>query len=83
MQQMRSTGIIEMKVSEVRGFGRQKRQVKHYRGSEFTVVYLRRLKIEEVVEDARAEDVVTSIAGSGSAAKLVTARFSLTLWNQS
>ena len=47
------------------------------------MVYLRRLKIEEVVEDARAEDLVTSIAGSGSAAKLVTAGFSLTLWNQS
>ena len=44
-------GIIGMTVSEVRGFGRQKGQVERYRGSEFTVEFLQKLKIEVVVED--------------------------------
>ena len=55
-------GIIGMTVSEVRGFGRQKGQVERYRGSEFTVEFLQKLKIEVVVDDDRVEDVVTSIA---------------------
>ena len=55
-------GIIGMTVSEVRGFGRQKGQVERYRGSEFTVEFLQKLKIEVVVEDDRVEDVLKSIA---------------------
>ena len=55
-------GIIGMTVSEVRGFGRQKGQVELYRGSEFTVEFLQKLKIEVVVEDDRVEEVVKSIA---------------------
>ena len=55
-------GIICMTVSEVRGFGRQKGQVERYRGSEFTVEFLQKLKIEVVVEDDRVEEVVKSIA---------------------
>ena len=53
-------GIIGMTVSEVRGFGRQKGQVERYRGSEFTVEFLQKLKIEVVVEDDRVEEVVKS-----------------------
>jgi len=56
------TGIIGMTVSEVRGFGRQKGQVERYRGSEFTVEFLQKLKIEVVVEAERVDDVVTAIA---------------------
>ena len=55
-------GIIGMTVSEVRGFGRQKGQVERYRGSEFTVEFLQKLKIEVVVEGDRVDDVVSSIA---------------------
>ena len=58
---MIEAGIIGMNVSEVRGFGRQKGQVERYRGSEFTVEFLQKLKIEVVVEDDRVEDVVKSI----------------------
>ena len=57
-------GIIGMTVSEVRGFGRQKGQVERYRGSEFTVEFLQKLKIEVVVEDDQVEEVVKSIADS-------------------
>ena len=55
-------GIIGMTVSEVRGFGRQKGQVERYRGSEFTVEFLQKLKIDVVVDNERVEDVVKAIA---------------------
>ena len=55
-------GIIGMTVSEVRGFGRQKGQVERYRGSEFTVEFLQKLKIDVVVDDDRVDDVVKAIA---------------------
>ena len=56
-------GIIGMTVSEVRGFGRQKGQVERYRGSEFTVEFLQKLKIEVVVEDDRVELDVRPVHG--------------------
>ena len=49
--------IVGMTVSEVRGFGRQKGQVERYRGSEFTVEFLQKLKVEVVVDDDRVEAV--------------------------
>ena len=48
-----NSGIVGMRVSEVRGFGRQKGQVERYRGSEFTVEFLQKLKVEVVVEDEK------------------------------
>tara|TARA_Y100001968_G_scaffold253630_1_gene239329 strand:+ start:1741 stop:2079 length:339 start_codon:yes stop_codon:yes gene_type:complete len=57
-----NSGIVGMTVSEVRGFGRQKGQVERYRGSEFTVEFLQKLKIEVVVEDDRVDIVLKAIA---------------------
>ena len=57
-----NSGIVGMTVSEVRGFGRQKGQVERYRGSEFTVEFLQKLKIEVVVADDRVDDVLKAIA---------------------
>jgi nitrogen regulatory protein PII len=56
-----NAGIVGMTVSEVRGFGRQKGQVERYRGSEFTVEFLQKLKLEIVVDDERVETVVDAI----------------------
>ena len=56
-----NAGIVGMTVSEVRGFGRQKGQVERYRGSEFTVEFLQKLKLEIVVDDARVDTVVNAI----------------------
>jgi nitrogen regulatory protein P-II 1 len=50
-----------MTVSEVRGFGRQKGQTERYRGSEYTVEFLQKLKVEIVVEDAQVDMVVDKI----------------------
>ena len=57
-----NAGIVGMTVSEVRGFGRQKGQVERYRGSEFTVEFLQKLKIEIVVSDESVDTVLTAIA---------------------
>lgn len=56
-----NAGIVGMTVSEVRGFGRQKGQVERYRGSEFTVEFLQKLKLEVVVDDERVDTVVDAI----------------------
>jgi len=56
-----NAGIVGMTVSEVRGFGRQKGQVERYRGSEFTVEFLQKLKLEVVVDDDRVDTVVSAI----------------------
>jgi nitrogen regulatory protein P-II 1 len=56
-----NAGIIGMTVSEVRGFGRQKGQTERYRGSEYTVEFLQKLKIEVVVEEALVDTVIDKI----------------------
>lgn len=56
-----NAGIVGMTVSEVRGFGRQKGQVERYRGSEFTVEFLQKLKLEIVVDDDKVDTVVSAV----------------------
>ncbi|MCF8133631.1 MAG: P-II family nitrogen regulator [Cyanobacteriota bacterium] len=56
-----NAGIVGMTVTEVRGFGRQKGQVERYRGSEFTVEFLQKLKLDIVVEDDKVDVVVNAI----------------------
>lgn len=56
-----NAGIVGMTVSEVRGFGRQKGQTERYRGSEYTVEFLQKLKVEVVVEDDQLDMVVDKI----------------------
>jgi nitrogen regulatory protein PII len=57
-------GIVGMTVSEVRGFGRQKGHTEVYRGGEYTVDFLPKMKIEVVVPDERAEAVIALIVGA-------------------
>jgi nitrogen regulatory protein P-II 1 len=64
-----SAGIIGMTVSEVRGFGRQKGHTEMYRGNEYTVDFLPKMKVEVVVPDGVADRVValiTAAARTGS-----------------
>jgi len=61
-------GITGMTVGEVRGFGRQKGHTELYRGAEYQIDFLPKLKIELVVPDERAGEVVETIrqaAGTG------------------
>ena len=56
-----NAGIVGMTVSEVRGFGRQKGMTERYRGSEYTVEFLQKLKVEIVVENDQVDMVVDKI----------------------
>ena len=63
-------GIIGMSVTEIKGFGRQKGHTEIYRGSEYVVDFLPKLKIELVVPDAVADNAVKIIATSAATGKI-------------
>lgn len=54
-------GVFGMTVSEVRGFGRQKGHKEAYRGTEYTIEFVPKTKVEVVVADALADKVVETI----------------------
>jgi len=54
-------GIKGITVSEVKGFGRQKGHTELYRGAEYVVDFLPKIKMEVVVSDNQVEDVITTI----------------------
>ncbi|MFQ5827549.1 MAG: P-II family nitrogen regulator [Candidatus Methylomirabilia bacterium] len=54
-------GIVGMTVTEVRGFGRQKGHTELYRGSEYTIDFLPKVKVEIVVPDNMVEKVTSTI----------------------
>ena len=59
---LNSAGVHGMTVSEVSGFGRQKGHTEIYRGAEYEVSFNPKLRIDLVVDDASAEDIVNAIA---------------------
>ncbi len=65
-----NAGIVGMTVSEVRGFGRQKGQTERYRGSEYTVEFLQKLKVEVVVEDEKVDMVVDKIISAAKTGEI-------------
>lgn len=54
-------GIRGLTISEVRGYGRQKGHTETYRGSEYRIEFVPKIKIEVVVEDSKVEKVVDAI----------------------
>src|SRR6266581_6307286 len=63
-------GVTGMTVSEVKGFGRQKGHTEIYRGSEYTVDFLPKIKIEIVLPDALADQAVKAIVGAAKTGKI-------------
>ena len=63
-------GVGGMTVSEVRGFGRQKGHTELYRGAEYVVDFLPKVKIEVVVPDDMVEKVVKAIIDSAKTGKV-------------
>ena len=63
-------GIEGMTVVEVKGFGRQKGHTEIYRGSEYTVDFLPKLKLEIVVSDANAQNAVKAIVTAAKTGKI-------------
>ena len=63
-------GVDGMTISEVKGFGRQKGHTEIYRGSEYTVDFLPKIKIEIVTGDGQAESTVAAIVKAGKTGKI-------------
>jgi nitrogen regulatory protein P-II 2 len=63
-------GIQGLTVSEVKGFGRQKGQTEIYRGAEYSVSFLPKVKIEVVVTDDLTETVVEAIQKSANTGRI-------------
>src|SRR4051812_11027743 len=65
-----SIGISGMTVTEVKGFGRQKGHTEIYRGSEYTVDFLPKLKVEMVVADDQADSAIDAIVKAAKTGKI-------------
>ena len=63
-------GIQGMTVSEVKGYGRQKGQTEIYRGAEYVVNFLPKVKIEIAVDDGMVERLVEAIAKAAHTGKI-------------
>ncbi len=63
-------GVEGMTVSEVKGFGRQKGQAEIYRGAEYTVSFLPKVKLEIAVKEDQAEQVVETIQNTANTGKI-------------
>jgi nitrogen regulatory protein P-II 1 len=63
-------GIEGMTVTEVKGFGRQKGHTEIYRGSEYTVDFLPKIKIELVISDEKLDDAVEAIVKTAKTGKI-------------
>jgi len=57
-------GVVGMTVTEVRGFGRQKGHTELYRGSEYTIDFLPKVKVEVVVPDGLVDKAVAAICAA-------------------
>lgn len=63
-------GVEGLTVTEVKGFGRQKGHTEIYRGSEYTVDFLPKVKLEIVLPDERVEQAVTTIVKAAKTGKI-------------
>jgi nitrogen regulatory protein PII len=69
-QGLTDIGIHGMTVTEVRGYGRQKGHTEIYRGAEYTIAFVPKLKIEVAVADDRADDVISAITKAARTGKI-------------
>ena len=67
---LHGVGIMGMTVTEAKGFGRQKGHTELYRGAEYTVDFLPKVKIEIVLADELVEDALEAIKTSASLGKI-------------
>ena len=63
-------GLTGMTVTEVKGFGRQKGHTEIYRGSEYTVDFLPKIKLEIVLEDSQLEQAIAVIVKAAKTGKI-------------
>jgi nitrogen regulatory protein PII len=77
-----AVGIAGMTVTEVKGFGRQKGQTEIYRGAEYLVSFLPKVKIEIVVDDGQVERAVEAIQKAAHTGKIGDGKIFVTLVEQ-
>ena len=67
---LHEAGLVGMTVSEVKGLGRQKGHTEIYRGSEYTVDFLPKLKVDLVVPDSQVQTAVNAIVKAAKTGKI-------------
>lgn len=67
---LKSAGVQGMTVSEVKGFGRQGGHTETYRGSEYAIDFVPKIKIELVIDDAQIDAVVDAIRAAANTGKI-------------
>jgi nitrogen regulatory protein PII len=75
---LKSIGIQGMTVSEVKGFGRQGGHTETYRGSEYAIDFVPKMKLELVIDDAQIDQVVEAISKAASTGKIVDGKIWIT-----
>jgi nitrogen regulatory protein P-II 1 len=67
---LRGVGVLGMTITEVKGFGRQGGHTETYRGSEYSIDFLPKIKVEVVCETSDADKVVDTIVQSAQTGKI-------------
>mgnify|MGYP000863869560 CR=1 FL=1 len=67
---LKAAGVVGMTVSEVKGFGRQGGHTETYRGAEYNVDFVPKVKLELVVDDGVVDTVVDTITTAASSGKI-------------
>jgi nitrogen regulatory protein PII len=81
-ESLTAAGVAGMTVTEVRGFGRQKGHTELYRGAEYVVDFLPKIKVEAVIPDALLETAVESIQGAARTGKVGDGKIFVTTVDQ-
>ena len=69
-QELTALGIYGMTVTEVRGYGRQRGHTEIYRGAEYTIAFMPKLKVEVALADGRVDDVIAAITKAARTGKI-------------
>jgi nitrogen regulatory protein P-II 2 len=69
-QALTALGIDGMTVTEVRGYGRQRGHTEIYRGAEYTISFMPKLKVEVALPDGRVDDVIAAITRAARTGKI-------------
>jgi nitrogen regulatory protein P-II 1 len=67
---VRTAGVIGLTVSEVQGYGRQGGKTETFRGSEYTIDFVPKVKVEVVVKDDELDKIIDTIADAGRTGKI-------------
>jgi nitrogen regulatory protein P-II 2 len=69
-ESLTALGVQGLTVTEVKGFGRQKGQTEIYRGAEYSVSFLPKVKIEVVVDDGQVDQIVEAVSKAANTGRI-------------